>query len=473
MSLRARCTDRDFLRRLVGLAAPISIQQLVTSSLFHLVNAILLSHLGEAALGAVSLVGRMGGIASLVLGGIAGGVSMFCAQLGARSDRGDRGNHSARGDRDDIARVLGAGLLVTSAFTLPLALAAALAPGAVLHLLSSDPGVIEAGSAYLPLLALQYPLLAVILVFSAAARSLGRPRLPLVTAGIGAAVSTLLSYGLVLGRLGLPALGVHGAGVAALLSRLLEAALLVGALYLGPRTTPRAVPLPALPFRDGTLSRFLAPTWPLVLNELLWALGTFAYVAIYARMGTGPLAAIGVLTPIQWVCIDVFVGLGSAAGILLGQELGAGNEARAYDLAVRISIVGPAFAALGGVVIAFASGLLLAPFSGVGPAALGGARTMLFMFAATLWIQVSTMISCLGVMRAGGDTRFMLLFNTGGTWLLGLPLACAAFALGLPIEAVFACTLVEEFLKMLLWTHRLRSRRWMRDLGAAPLPSRP
>jgi len=455
MSLRARCSDRDFLRLLVSLAAPISLQQLVTSSLFHLVNAILLSRLGEAALGAVSLVGRLGGVVGLVLGGIGGGVGMFCAQLGAR------------GDRDGVARMLGAGLLAAGALTVPLALAAALAPGAVLGLLSADRGVVEAGSAYLPLLALQYPLLALIIVLSSAARSLGRPRLPLVTAAIGAAASTLLSYGLILGRLGLPALGVQGAGAAALLSRLLECALLIGALYLAPSASPTAVPLPALPLRRGALRSFFAPTWPLVLNELLWSLGMFAYFAVYARMGAGPLAAMGVLTPIQWVCIDVFVGIGSAAGILLGRELGAGNEERAYDYAVRLSLLGPALAAVAGVAIALSADLLLAPFTGVGPAALTDARIMLCMFAATLWIKVSTMISCMGVLRSGGDTRFMLIFNAGGTWLVGVPLSCAALALGLSIHAVYACALLEEFVKMLLWTHRLRSRRWLGRLEAA------
>lgn len=455
MSLRARSADRRFLLELWSLAAPISLQQLVTSSLFHLVTAILLSRLGEAALGAVSLVGRLGGVLGLVLGGIGGGVGVFCAQLGGR------------GDREGAARMLGAGLLAAVAVALPPAAAAALAPAWVLRLLSDDPAVVEAGSAYLPLVALQYPLIALSIVFSAAARSLGRPRLPLVTAAIGAAVSALLGFGLILGRLGLPAWGVRGAGAAALAARILECALLLAALYLGRASSASPVPPPAMRRARASLRRFLAPTWPLVLNELLWSTGLFAYVAVYARMGAGPLAAIGVLTPIEWVCIDVFVGLGGAAGILLGRELGAGREELAYDHAVRLSLLGPALAVAAGAVIALSADLLLAPFAGIGPAALADARGLLWMFAGTLWIKVSTMIACMGVLRCGGDTRFMLLVNAGGTWLVGVPLACAALALGLPVHAVYACALLEELLKMIVWTRRLRSRRWLGRLEAA------
>ena len=77
------------------------------------------------------------------------------------------------------------------------------------------------------------------------------------------------------------------------------------------------------------------------------------------------------------------------------------------------------------------------------------------------------MIIVVGILRAGGDTRFSLFLDGIIIWLVGVPMAyLAAFVLHLPVYLVYLFAMSEEATKWLLGISRYRSHKWINNLAA-------
>lgn len=438
------------------LAIPISAQQVLSSS-FQLVDVAMVNQLGDVAVGATALSNRIFMVLALVLGAIGSGVSIYAVQATAQKDDAT------------VRAALGAGLTLALALVLPVTLVAVAAPRFVMSL-SPDPAVVETGASFLRVTALTYPFAAVTMVVAGASRAAGRVKLPLVASFVGIALNTVLNYGLIFGHLGLPRWGVVGAAVATSIAKVVELAVLVVGLHVA--RSPAAPTSRALLRIPRALLRRVADTvWPLIVSELFWALGLFTYFVIYARMGTAPLAIMGKLAPIEYICIDVFVGVGTAAAIVIGRELGHGRMGTARDHAVRILLGAPVVAAVIGVGVFAARDAILAA---IHVSASREARLLLLIIAAALALRVFNMVAVVGVLRSGGDTRFLLVSNVAPMWLVGIPLACiAGLVLQLPIYLVYVTALSEDLVKAVVFGRRIASGRWRRTLVGAGIPPPP
>jgi Na+-driven multidrug efflux pump len=72
-----------------------------------------------------------------------------------------------------------------------------------------------------------------------------------------------------------------------------------------------------------------------------------------------------------------------------------------------------------------------------------------------------------GILRAGGDTRFSVFLDGMIIWLVGVPMAYfGTFALHLPIHFVYLFAMSEEVTKWILGVLRYRSRKWINNLAA-------
>ena len=84
----------------------------------------------------------------------------------------------------------------------------------------------------------------------------------------------------------------------------------------------------------------------------------------------------------------------------------------------------------------------------------------------TIWIRAINSINVVGILRAGGDTVFSMLLDTMALWVVGVPLVgIAALVLHWPVYLCYACTVVEEVIKMLVGLPRYRGGKWMNDLN--------
>jgi putative MATE family efflux protein len=294
-------------------------------------------------------------------------------------------------------------------------------------------------------------------------RSTGNVKVP-TTVSVGALlISTFLSYALIFGRFGLPELGIQGAAVAAVIARFLECVTLLTVTYAA--KLPVAASLRELTSFDRVfLRRVIKPMLPVILNELFWSLGITTYNIIYGRMGTQPYAAMNIVSTIEQVGFVIFIGISNATSVLVGNRIGSGKEEDAYLYAGRSLGLG----ILGGILLGLVLQLVKAPVLSlfkVSPEVIQDASRIINVVSFFLWVRVNNMTTVVGILRAGGDTRFSLFLDGIIIWIVGVPMAyLGAFVFHWPVYLVYLCAMSEEATKWFLGINRYFSRKWINNL---------
>jgi putative MATE family efflux protein len=336
-------------------------------------------------------------------------------------------------------------------------------PRTVLGFYTNDPAVIETGVKYLPIVGLSYIAVAISTSYIATLRSIQLVKLTVIATTSALIFKTTVGYVLIFGIGGFPALGVRGAGIGTASAWALELTLLLILVYAG-KTPLAANPLTFFTFDFAFLTRVLKTTLPALVNEMFWSLGITTYNAIYAHIGTDAIAAINVNATIEELAFVVFMGLGNACAVMVGNRIGAGKKDEAYETVRRIIIVSVSAAWTVGLVIILLRDIVVGLYH-LSPGGAQNVRMLMLMMACVLWLRMFNFSTFIGALRAGGDTRFALVMEICSIWLIGVPAAyIGAFVLHLPVYYVYLLVVLEELAKAFVSAYRFRSRKWIHDL---------
>jgi putative MATE family efflux protein len=450
--VREYYNDPEYFPNIRIIAIPIIIQQLTFSGL-NMLGVVFVGQKGEVSVAAVGLAGQLAFLLNLVHFGIISGAAMFTAQFWGRKDV------------LNLRRVLGLCLMLAVSASLIFFTLAQFLPSQILGIYTKDPEVIALGTSYVRVFSWTYLFFAITFSYALVMRSTGDVRTPTTVSVSALLLSTFLSYSLIFGKFGLPELGIQGAAVAAVIARALECVTLISIIYV--KKSPVAASLQELTnFDRAFVTRVIKPMLPVILNELFWSLGITTYNIIYGRMGTASYAAMNIVSTIEQMAFVLFIGISNATSVLVGNRIGAGNEDEAYLYAGRSLGLGIA----GGILIGLLLQLVKAPILSlynVSPEVIENAGNVINVITFFLWMRVNNMTIVVGVLRAGGDTRFSMFIDGIIIWLVGVPMAyLGANVWHLPVYFVYLCAMSEEATKWILGVNRYFSRKWIHNLAA-------
>jgi Na+-driven multidrug efflux pump len=164
----------------------------------------------------------------------------------------------------------------------------------------------------------------------------------------------------------------------------------------------------------------------------------------------------------------LFIGLGNACAVMIGNKIGAGEKEIAFEYGKRFLVIGVLVAVLGGAVIFSLREIVIGLYE-ISPAAENNLRALMAVFALSAWLKMLNFILFIGAMRAGGDTRYAMFTELFSVWGVGVPCALiGGFVLHLPVYGVYALVLLEEAVKAIVISRRFLSRKWIHDLVNVP-----
>lgn len=286
---------------------------------------------------------------------------------------------------------------------------------------------------------------------------IGRPIIVTGVTFISFAVNALLAWGLVLGKFGLPSMGIAGAALATVTAQLV-AAILYTILFAkaGGFADPIARRLDWVEFR-----RFLSLATPMGLRisgELVaWTL----FLVVIGRLGTVELAASSIAFRINGMAFFPALGLGQAAGILVGHARGAGRDNDVTAIGWQSLLVCEIWMLAMAILFATASAPLMSIFAGNGPESLRiietGSLLMKFVAFYCLFDAANVMIGC--VLASAGDTHWIArTFLISSGVFLALLWLIDRITPGLVMEWTLATTFV--FATAVIWSLRFRADAW-------------
>lgn len=442
--------DKVFFRAMLAIAIPVAFQQLISAGL-NMIDVLMVGQLGETSVAALGLANQIFFLLILFLFGVTSGMSIFTAQFWGK------------GDVEQIRHVLGICLTVAVAVAALFSSAAIFIPQRLMMFYTEDAAVIQLGSDYLRIVGFSYIFTAVAISYISVLRSITQVTLTVVAAVLALALKTILAYFLIFGIAGLPALGVRGAAVGTCIGWIFECLLLLTLVYV--RKTPLAAnPLSLFHFDRSFLFKVLKTAMPAAINEVLWSFGITTYNAVYARIGTDAIAAVNINATIEELVFVLFIGLGNACSVMVGNKIGAGGKEEAFEYGRRFAILGVAVALFGGAMVFIMREPVLSLYR-ISPSAAENLRGLMMVYSVSIWLKVFNFMLFIGALRAGGDTRYAMFTELFSIWMVGVPSALiGGFVLHLPVYWVYAMVLLEEAVKAVIVTRRFLTRKWIHDL---------
>lgn len=437
-------------RKIVKIAYPIAIQGIVSATL-TMVDNLMVGMLGETELAAVGVAGQLFMIHYLIVFGFVSGSATFLSQFyGVK-------------DMVNIRKVVGFAVTVLAALGLVFFALANIFTEGILSIYTDDATVRELAGTYVRINSLSFLLLAFSSPMEMAFKSTQQVKVPLVISTVVFSSNTIINYIFIFGKLGMPALGVAGAAVGTIFARSLEFVL---NFYFASRSANEFMGSFSSYFRwdPELIRRIVRNAAPTTINELFWSLGQSMYVAAYTRIGTTAFAAFQAANSIFNIFNFASFSIGDAALILVGQKLGEGDIEYSKKLSAHLAKVAVSV----GLVLGLITIILAKPFSNIFRLSADG-RTFMFyiliVFGATMFLDLYNGMMATGILRAGGDTRFVMFTELATIWLVAVPLAfLAALVWHLPIHQALLLTRVEIVVKMVILTARYRSGKWANTL---------
>ena len=447
--------DRSFWRVTLRLAIPIALQNLLISS-FSLVDTIMVGQLGDISLSAVGMASQWTWLLNIAMFGIISGVSIFTAQYwGIQDFKG-------------IRRVYGIGLLTLLVMSILFMAVGFTWTSQVMYSFNRDAAVVREGSAYLRIAVFSYPAMALSGVFSVILRSTEKVKLPLFVSLISTVLNGVLNYALIFGALGMPEMKVEGAAVATVISAWVGPVIyiLASALQKNILIAPLRDML-AIGRKD--IRDFFRKAIPVLLNEVLWGVGTFCFNVLFSNLGYENYAALTILRTFENIVFAFSIGLCNACCVMLGKSIGEGKTERAAGDAKRFTFLVPLISIVLGVFIILGRALMVRLFNLTGnitPYTVMTAQWLMVVYAIEMPMRMIPYIEIVGIFRSGGDTKRGLLYDMVCLYGLSLPLTLvAAHVLHLPFIWVFAVAYAaEDILKAVLCIRYMFSYRWIKPI---------
>lgn len=439
-----------FYRQMIQLALPITIQSLLQATL-SMVDQLMIGHLGSMSISGVGFAAKFISVFTVTVAAIVTVASIFIAQYkGGEDEQGINASFFS-----NLYFALGvSGLFIAISLIFPYQ---------ILSIYSKDQLAINQAAIYLKIMALGFIPQTVTLMLSAVLRNMGAAKYTTIASGFSVVFNTLLNYLLIFGIGIFPKMDVAGAAWATSIARVMEL-LIVGYFFAKVKRTQGLSFRFTCHFEKTFLRKIGQMLTPILICECLWSLGDNVYAIIYGRIGTDSCSAMVLTYPIQSLVIGTLSGVSAAAGIMVGNTLGRNHYEEAYEegkIFVKITVVG---AVLIGIAI-----FCLAPYYvqlyDLDENIKQTSIYILYAYAFVFCAKVINMVFGGGVLRSGGQTKYIMMVDIIGTWLIGVPIGfITAYLLKLPIYYVYLLLSLEEYIRVLLEVILFRSRRWMKNI---------
>ena len=353
MKLNKFIGDKKFYGRVLKVAVPIMIQNGI-SNFVSLLDNIMIGQVGTEKMSGVAIVNQLMFVLYLGLFGALAGPGIYGAQFfGSGNHEGVR--HSFRYKMYISLLLVFIGILVfltcgESLMTLYLSEEVETAQSADM--------VLKYGHDYLLVMLIGLIPFAIEEVYASTLRECGQTKVPMVAGLVAVAVNLCLNYVLIFGKFGFPELGVTGAAIATVISRFVQAIVVIVWTHRNTIKMKFAVGLyKSLKIPEELVGKITVKGLPLMMNELLWSAGMAVLNQCYSRRGLDAVAGLNIASTFNNLFNVVFIAMGSAVAILVGQLLGAGELEEARDTDTKLITFSVGSSLLLGIVLFILAGV--------------------------------------------------------------------------------------------------------------------
>lgn len=450
--------DKDIYKRALRLAVPMMIQNGITN-MVSLIDNVMVGSLGTEAITAVSIVGQLIFVFNLSIFGGLSGPGIYGAQYyGQNNIEGFRNTFRIKHWICGLSLIAGLAVFIFGGETLI---------SMYLHGESStvDPELtMHYAKQYLTIMLGGLFPFVVTQIYASSLRESGDSVKPMVGGVASVIVDIVFNYLLIYGRFGMPELGVQGAAIATVLARFVEMFIVIiwaftkRKKHIFLQGIYRTLFIP----KDLAL-KIIKKGTPIFFNEFLWSGAIAALTQCYSTRGLEIVAGLNISNALCNLLNVVFVALGSAVGILIGQTLGASQYKKAQKDAFRLMWF------TGTVCIVLMTALIA--ISGIFPDFYDTSERVRqygqrFIIITALFFPVQGFLNALYfTLRSGGKTLVTFLFDSVYSWTVTLPAALLlCYFTSLSVFWIYVIVQSADIIKVIVGYILIKKGIWISNL---------
>ena len=441
--------DKAFYKSFIALSLALMAEQAVILSV-NLADNVMLGAYSESALSGVAAVNQIQFVLQQLVYGVSNGVIVLGSQYWGQR-------------RPDAVKKLSAiGLWCNLAITVLLFLLVSLFPRGALRMFTSDGTIAAQGMDYLNIMRFSYVCFGLTAVMLGTMRIVETVKIALQVSILSLVINVAINFLLISGRFGLPELGVRGAAIGTLTARLVEFAVVAHYTFRKEKKL-QMKPVDCLRIDRQMLGDYFRVSIPIILAAIMWGVSNAVQTMILGHMDKSAIAAQSISATLFLLLKVTSVGAASAASVIIGRTIGSGDMAKLKEytrtLQVLFLMIGASLSVLY-TVIRFP----LLTLYHISPET----RTMANAFMNIQTLVIFTMSYQMpvnsGIIRGGGDTRFMMHLDIISQ-LIMYPLALlGAFGLGWSPVAIMFIINSDQIFKCLPAFIRVNSYKWVKQL---------
>ncbi len=417
----------------------------------NLADNIMLGNYSEAALSGATACNQLQFVFQQLILGVGNTMVMMGSQ------------HWGQKNTDAVKRLANGALICGLFIGGVLFLLATVMPRQLVMIFTDSEEFIAEGIKYLRIIKFTYPVFALTNILLPTLRAVESVRIGFAVSLFTLVTNISLNYILIFGKLGFSAMGSEGAAIATLISRVVE--LLVVVVYL-------AVIDRKLKWRLGDLRRFELPAFklfvitclPLVLCDGLFGVSTALQTAILGHMNDAAISANSVASTLFQLLKVAAVGCAGAAAVIVGRTIGEGKLEKTKEYAKTMQLIFVGVGLLTGITLFLLRTPIIAAYkiSDEAKELANGFLTVLSVTAVGTAYQMPTNT---GIVRGGGDAKYVLRMDIISIWGIVLPLSfLAAFVFRWHPVAVIACLNADQVFKSIPAVIKCNRFRWIKKL---------
>lgn len=450
--------DKSFYKRILLIALPIMIQTGITNFV-SLLDNIMVGRVGTNQMSGVAIANQLMFVFNLTIFGAISGAGIFGAQF------------FGKGDHEGVRYAFRFKLIICGIFSI-IAVGVFILFGESLlsAFISGDSEIgdpvktLRYGKEYLTVMLVGLIPFAIKEAYAGTLKETGETVVPMVAGIVAVLVNLTGNTILIFGYLGAPKLGAVGAAISTVFARFVELGIVVWWTHKHKERNKFIVgALRSLHIPKQLVGQMIMKGLPLTINEALWAGGMSMMLQCYSLHGLQVVAAYNISATVSNLFNVVFISLGHAVGILVGQLLGANKLEEAVEQDRKMI----AFA----VFSCFIVGAVMAIFAPLFPqlykteaAVKELARNFLFISAAMMPLYAFTNASYFTI-RSGGKTFVTFLFDSFYVWVICVPLAYSLSRYtNIPIIPLYIICQATEIFKCLIGGILIKKRVWVNNI---------
>lgn len=442
--------DKSFYKSFFASFMVLVLQNIIVLSV-NLADNIMIGSYSETALAGVAAINQIQFVYNCLINGLGDATVVLGSQYWGRQ-------------KTDSVKKISVGALMCAVFAaLILFLCASLFPSGMVRLFTDTDKIVEQGASYLSLIKYTYILFAISSVFLASLRSVEKVKIAFWTSLCALITNCSINYCLIGGHFGFPEMGVRGAAIGTLCARAIELVIIIIYVFKADKRL-------SFKFKEvfrpdfSYVKDFLVTCLPFVAVGTMFGMSTALQTVILGHLSDSAIAANSVSSTLYMVLKVAATGSASAAAIVIGKTVGSGDLSKIKEYSRTLQLMFLVIGVLTSLSLHFLRDPVLSLYS-LSDETLQNAKDFINILCITCIGTAYQMPVNTGIVRGGGDTKYVLKLDLIAIWCIVLPLSfLGAFKLGWSAQIVIFCLNSDQLFKCVPAVIKVNRYRWMKKL---------